>query len=183
MITRSKRHLLQKPEVICRPGDSEPETTPTRVKGDGSSVLVDKKTLKVTVSIHASTILAQAPEKSPSRRIESSSDVTFVKQRRAVLWTNREKEACYKATSKHHLYASVEVGGYGLKSIRDAIEESTMYTWAYVCTRADLKASYNLFKSMLNRNKRSILKDAGGVLSSFNIEMERPKACRTCSTV
>ncbi len=35
-------------------------------------------------------------------------------------------------------------GGIGLKSIRDSIEESTIYTWAYLGTRVDLKSTYTL---------------------------------------
>ena len=84
-----------------------------------------------------------------------------------------KEKARYKAASKERLYVSVEKGGCGLKSIKDAIEESTIYTWAYVCTRADLKASYNLFKAMQNRDKRSILSDARRVLDNYNIVEER----------
>jgi Reverse transcriptase (RNA-dependent DNA polymerase) len=89
---------------------------------------------------------------------------------RAIL---KKEKARYKAASKHRLYLSVEEGGCGLKSIRDAIEESTIYTWAYVSTRADLKASYNLFNSMLKRSKRSILSDARRVLNDYKIEVVR----------
>jgi hypothetical protein len=65
-----------------------------------------------------------------------------------------------------------EKGGYGLKSIKDSIEESTIYTWAYLCTRADLKPSYTLLESMANRDKRSIISDARRVLKDYNIEVE-----------
>ena len=96
-------------------------------------------------------------------------DVTF----RAILV---EKKVRYRAGSVSRLYGSVEVGGYGLKPIRDAIEESTIYTWAYLCTRVDLKASYNLFRAMLIRNKRSVLKDAVSVLSNYNIDVVMEEA-------
>jgi hypothetical protein len=53
-----------------------------------------------------------------------------------------------------------------------AIKESTIYTWAYLCTRADLKSSYNLFEKMANRDKRSIISDAKRVLKDYNIDVE-----------
>ena len=95
---------------------------------------------------------------------------------RAIL---TKEKARYKASAVSRLYLSIEVGGCGLRSVRDAIEESTIYTWAYVCTRADLAASYNLFRSMLIRDKRSILKDARSILSQYNIDAEREEASPT----
>jgi hypothetical protein len=83
-----------------------------------------------------------------------------------------KEKARYKAAARSRLYVSVDKGGCGLKSIRDAIEESTIYTWAYLCTRADLKASYHLFERMANRGKRSIISDATRVLKQYNIDVE-----------
>jgi hypothetical protein len=83
-----------------------------------------------------------------------------------------KEKARYKAAAKSRLYVSVDKGVYGLKSIRDAIEESTIYTLAYLCTRADLKSSYNLFEKMANRGKRSIISDAKRVLKEYNIDVE-----------
>lgn len=83
-----------------------------------------------------------------------------------------KEKARYKASCVARLYLSKDQGGSGLKSIEDAMEESTIYTWAYLCTRADLKTSYKLFKSMSNRGKRSILSDAQRVLGKYNIEVE-----------
>jgi hypothetical protein len=83
-----------------------------------------------------------------------------------------KEKARYKAASTARLYVSADEGGCGLKSIRDAIEESTIYTWAYLCTRADLKSSYDLFQKMANRSKRSIVSDAQRVLNDYNIDVE-----------
>lgn len=83
-----------------------------------------------------------------------------------------KEKARYEHASKARPYLSVEKGGYGMKSIEDAIEESTIYTWAYLCTRADTQASYELFKEMSARGKRSILSDAKTTLSKYNIDVE-----------
>jgi hypothetical protein len=82
------------------------------------------------------------------------------------------EKARYKAACRARLYLSTDKGGCGLKSIKDAIEESTIYTWSYLCTRADLKSSYHLFERMANRNKRSIISDAQRVLKEYNIDVE-----------
>lgn len=82
------------------------------------------------------------------------------------------EKACYKAAARSRLYMSTDKGGCGLKSIKDAMEESTIYTWAYLCTRADFKLSYNLLGKMTNRGKRSIISDAARVLKDYNIYVE-----------
>jgi hypothetical protein len=83
-----------------------------------------------------------------------------------------EEKARYKASCKARLYVSAEKGGYGLKSIKDSIEESTIYTWAYLCKRADLKPSFLLLESMANRDKRSVISDAWRVLKDYNTKVE-----------
>ena len=83
-----------------------------------------------------------------------------------------QEKARYKANSVNRLYLSADKGGCNLKSVKDAMEETTIYTWAYLCTRADLKPSLNLFGKMANRKKRSIVSDARAVLKSYNILAE-----------
>jgi hypothetical protein len=88
-----------------------------------------------------------------------------------------QEKARYEASAKSRLYVSTDKCGYGLKSIRDSIEESAIDTWAYLCTREDLKSSYSLFEKMANRGKRSVISDARYVLKDYNIivEMEATK--------
>jgi hypothetical protein len=83
-----------------------------------------------------------------------------------------EEKVRYKSNVRSRLYLTSENGGCNLKSIRDSIEETTIYTWAYLCTRGDLKPSLNLFQNMANRGKRSIVSDALAIPKSYNIEAE-----------
>ena len=80
-----------------------------------------------------------------------------------------ETKARYKASCVARLYLATELGGYGLKSVKDSLEQSTIYSWAYPCTRNDLKGPLTLFASMSNRAKRSVISDAGSVLETYNI--------------
>ncbi len=90
-----------------------------------------------------------------------------------------EEKARYKANARSRLYLTSEKGGCNLKSVRDAIEETTIYTWAYLCTRADLKPSLSLFEKMVNRGKRSVISDARSVLRSYNIDAETDMTAST----
>lgn len=83
-----------------------------------------------------------------------------------------EYKVRYKASCVARLYLATDLGGYGLKSIRDTILEATIYSWAYLCTRKDLESSLNLFSSMSGRGKRSVISDAKHVLKSYNITAE-----------
>ena len=56
-----------------------------------------------------------------------------------------ELKARYKASCVARLYLSTELGGCGLKAVKDAIEEATIYSWAYLCTKPGLRNSLNLF--------------------------------------
>ena len=84
----------------------------------------------------------------------------------------KEEKVRYKASAVSRLYLPSDKGGIGLKSVRDSIEESTIYTWAYLCTRVDLKSTYALFEKMANRGKRSIVSDARHVLKTYDIKVE-----------
>ncbi|CAM4863860.1 unnamed protein product [Rotaria socialis] len=64
------------------------------------------------------------------------------------------------------------MGGYGLKSIKNAIEESTINLWAYLCTKAELKGSLNLFVTMANREKRCVVSDARSILKAYDIDYQ-----------
>jgi hypothetical protein len=75
----------------------------------------------------------------------------------------------YKASCVDRLYLTTEQGGYGLKSVENSLEEATIYTWAYLCTKADLRNSLNLFVSMANRGKRSVISDAVYVMGLYDI--------------
>ena len=76
----------------------------------------------------------------------------------------------YKSSCVARLYLATELGGYGLKSVKDSIREATIYAWAYLCTRNDLKGPINLFATMSNRGKRSVISDAGHVMKTYDIE-------------
>jgi hypothetical protein len=80
-----------------------------------------------------------------------------------------ELKARYRSACVARLYLATEQGGCGLKSVRDSIEESTIYSWAYLCTKVELKSSLNLFVSMANRGKRCVVSDAESVLKSYDI--------------
>ena len=92
-----------------------------------------------------------------------------------------EEKSRYKASAKSRLYLTSDKGGYGLTSVKDAMEESTIYTWAYLSTREDLKTSYTLFEQMANRGKRSVLSDANHVLRTYSIEVLIDKTSSTVS--
>lgn len=83
-----------------------------------------------------------------------------------------KQKARYKASCVDRLYLTAEQGGCGLKSVRDSIEESTIYSWAYLCTKVELKSSLNLFANMANRGKRCVVSDAERVLQSYDIESQ-----------
>ena len=81
-------------------------------------------------------------------------------------------KARYQASCVTRLYLSTELGGCGLKSVKDSIEESTIYSWAYLCTTPKLRNSLNLFVSMDKRNKRSVISDAKTVMEKHKITAE-----------
>ena len=76
----------------------------------------------------------------------------------------------YKTSCVARLYLATELGGYGLKSVKDSIKEATIYAWAYLCTRNDLIGPLNLFAAMSNRGKRSVISDAENVMKTYDIE-------------
>ncbi|CAF3797456.1 unnamed protein product [Rotaria magnacalcarata] len=78
----------------------------------------------------------------------------------------------YKCSCVARLYLTTDMGGYGLKSIKNAIEESTIYLWAYLCTKAELKGSLNLFVTKANREKRCAVSDARSILKAYDIDYQ-----------
>ena len=80
-----------------------------------------------------------------------------------------ERKARYRAGCVARLYLTTDRGGCGLRSVRDSLEESTIYSWAYLCTKAELKSSLNLFVNMVNRGKRCVVSDAESVLKTYDI--------------
>ena len=93
----------------------------------------------------------------------------FDKKIRRLLVENKVR---YKASCVARLYLTAGLGGYGLKSVKDSVMEATIYSWAYLCTRNDLRSSLNLFSSMSKRGKRSVISDAEYVLKSYRITAE-----------
>jgi len=87
-----------------------------------------------------------------------------------------ELKARYKASCVARLYLTTERGGCGLKSVKDSLKEATIYSWAYLCTKAELRNSLNLFVNMANRGKRCIISDAASVLNSYGINFEIDEA-------
>lgn len=81
-----------------------------------------------------------------------------------------ELKVRYKCSCVARLYLAAELGGYGLKSVKDSVEEATIYAWAYLCTRNELKGPLNLFATMSKRGKRSVISDAEHVMKTHNIE-------------
>jgi hypothetical protein len=80
-----------------------------------------------------------------------------------------ELKSRYKASCVERLYLPAERGGYGLKSVKDSLEESTIYSWSYLSTNTELRSSLNLFANMANRGKRCIISDADTVLKAYDI--------------
>ena len=83
-----------------------------------------------------------------------------------------ELKARYKASCVDRLYLATELGGCGLKSVENSLEEAVIYSWAYLCTRASLITSLNLFVSMAKRAKRSLISDAEHVMRKYKITTE-----------
>jgi hypothetical protein len=90
----------------------------------------------------------------------------------------KDTKARYKASCVARLYLAADLGGYGLKSIEDAVKESTIYLWAYLCTRPELLSSFNLFSRMANRGKRSVISDTETVMEAHGIKAEVKSDCR-----
>ena len=83
-----------------------------------------------------------------------------------------KQQSRYKASCVDRIYLSTELGGYGMKSVLDSIEQATIYSWAYLCTKVELKSSLNLFVNMANRGKRCVVSDAASVLKEYNIKAD-----------
>lgn len=81
-------------------------------------------------------------------------------------------DARYKSNAVARLYLHPSKGGYGLNSVRDAVAESVIYAWAYICTVPELTKQRTLFQSLARRTKRSIISDAECVLQETG--------CNTC---
>ncbi|CAF1532814.1 unnamed protein product [Adineta ricciae] len=80
-----------------------------------------------------------------------------------------ELKSRYKAGCVERLYLSTELGGCGLKSVKDSIMEATIYSWAYLCTKSELRNSLGLFADMYIRKKRSVISDAEKVMVKHGI--------------
>lgn len=80
-----------------------------------------------------------------------------------------ELKSRYKAGCVERLYLSTELGGCGLKSVKDSIMEATIYSWAYLCTKTQLRNSLGLFADMYTRKKRSVISDAEKVMIKHDI--------------
>ena len=94
-------------------------------------------------------------------------EATDIKFRKVL----KEQKARYKASSVARLYLPTEQGGCGLRSVRDSLEESTIYSWAYLCTKQELRSCLNLFVNMANRSKRNVISDAQSILKTYNIKV------------
>jgi hypothetical protein len=90
-----------------------------------------------------------------------------------------EHKVRYKANCVARLYLPVEQGGCGLRSVKDSLRESTIYSWAYLCTKPELRSSLNLFKNMAKRKKRCVISDAQSILKTYNIKVEIDEAHST----
>ncbi|CAF1556599.1 unnamed protein product [Rotaria magnacalcarata] len=84
----------------------------------------------------------------------------------------KEQKSRYNANCVVRLYLPAEQGGCGLRSVKDSLQESTIYSWAYLCTKPELRSSLNLFKNMANQGKRCVISDAQGILKTYNINAE-----------
>ena len=90
-----------------------------------------------------------------------------------------EHKTRYKANSVAQHYLPVEQGGCGLKSVKDSLQESTIYSWAYLCTKPELRSSLNLFMSMANRGKRCVISDAQSIFKTYKINAKIDEAHST----
>ncbi|CAM4836076.1 unnamed protein product [Rotaria magnacalcarata] len=91
----------------------------------------------------------------------------------------KEQKSRYNANCVARLYLPAEQGGCGLRSVKDSLQESTIYSWAYLCTKPELRSSLNLFKNMANRGKRCVISDAQSILKTYNINAEIDEAHST----
>lgn len=88
---------------------------------------------------------------------------------RDLLRTNKCR---FKNSCVDRLYIPRELGGCGLPSIEDLMQDSIIATWCYLALQADLKGQYWMFDKLAKRGKRTPVADATKVLKNFEVGME-----------
>lgn len=79
----------------------------------------------------------------------------------------------FRTCSKDRVYLPQSSLGLGLRSIADAAEDALVYTYAYVACKDDLIPQYDLFTSMSERSKRSIVSDFKYIAKKYGFTAER----------
>jgi Reverse transcriptase (RNA-dependent DNA polymerase) len=74
--------------------------------------------------------------------------------------------AIHATSSRHRMYIVSDHMGYGLKSIKDTVENGLVYTWLYIYLSPDFNTSMYLFASMIKKNERCIQADAETILGN-----------------
>uniref|UniRef100_A0A915KB71 Reverse transcriptase domain-containing protein n=1 Tax=Romanomermis culicivorax TaxID=13658 RepID=A0A915KB71_ROMCU len=71
------------------------------------------------------------------------------------------------------LYLESAVGGVGLRTLTEAVDEATIYSYSYLALRTDLDLSWKLMESLEASNKRNLISDFRQATSALNLTVER----------
>uniref|UniRef100_A0A915CRD1 Uncharacterized protein n=1 Tax=Ditylenchus dipsaci TaxID=166011 RepID=A0A915CRD1_9BILA len=80
-----------------------------------------------------------------------------------------ENDAKQLNTSKDRVFLSSKEMGYGMKSIRDAIENSLVYLLCYIMLEATLYPTRTLLQTFTSRNRRNIQRDVNSILEKYEV--------------
>lgn len=92
---------------------------------------------------------------------------------RARAWDDQIKDilvrfkAKYAKTNRERLYLPTQMGGYGLMSVEDLLEDTTVYSYCYLRLRPDLGNAYECLLRSASRGKRSIITDMKAVVEKY----------------
>lgn len=73
---------------------------------------------------------------------------------------------------KARLFLRAESGGIGFKSIRHAMEDAVVYSYAYIRARENLLISRSFMLSLDKSNRRNIISDLAQIFADYGIEWE-----------
>lgn len=91
------------------------------------------------------------------------------KKVRSLLTKNKCR---FKSSSTDRLYLEREVGGCGLESLADCLQESIVATWSYLVTKEKLRNQQYMFEREAKRDKRTPVSDAERILKKYSIQVE-----------
>ncbi|VDO43081.1 unnamed protein product [Haemonchus placei] len=80
------------------------------------------------------------------------------------------------------LYVNKEHGRLGLKSVKDEMEHTIVYTWCYLAFHPDFQVPYHPCESLKSSSKRSLISDFLSVITESRLENQitRPTQSTIC---